>query len=532
MTLKDAALKSAIKPIAFVSRAVNQGTNYATIVAWLLHRAFKGRTNALVNVAIFSVLSLAGQAAGIAIIYWFAKRLESGGTVAVPALGFEFSARSEPALILAMVLFSVSIIGGAIFQFLSRRSVFNLVEARYAKDLEHLIYETVMLPDARVPTASRLFMNCGSGGLLGGARFGNLTTIIFCNALTGALGSVGAALFLFHIDMPLTLVILFAAICSALLLYPLTLRASRFAKERETYQVAYRQDLRRFQLNPSAAQPAEGMASALALANSQLRVMRISTELVFATQIGITIILSFVIYYLATEMMVGRQNWAILIAYIGALRLTLMGCSQAIRAYASVSRFYPQITRFFLFTKDMQNMSSAPLASVRRGQTLTLGTLANGTDVSVMAGERLALLTADTCNQIKFALMQARAPHSAGTLLTDWLNLDTISQLDDAALILATSDRLASPDDEQGRALDGVLSGKVTLIVYRDPAEVGSFGEKRLLVVDDGELHRIAALGGPDAGAAIEEFSLKFGEPGKKGNFGIEDTDDQDADIF
>jgi hypothetical protein len=274
------------------------------------------------------------------------------------------------------------------------------------------------------------------------------------------------------------------------------------------------------------------MASALALANSQLRVMRISTELVFATQIGITIILSFVIYYLATEMMVGRQNWAILIAYIGALRLTLMGCSQAIRAYASVSRFYPQITRFFLFTKDMQNMSSAPLASVRRGQTLTLGTLANGTDVSVMAGERLALLTADTCNQIKFALMRARAPHSAGTLLTDWLNLDTISQLDDAALILATPDRLASPDDEQGRALDGVLSGKVTLIVYRDPAEVGSFGEKRLLVVDDGELHRIAALGGPDAGAAIEEFSLKFGEPGKKGNFGIEDTDDQDADIF
>jgi hypothetical protein len=457
--------------------------------------------------------------------------LETGGAVELPALGVEFGARSEPALILALVLFSASIIGGAISQFLSQRSVFNLVKDRYAKDLEQLIYDTVKLPDARVPTASRLYMSSGLGGLLVGARCGSLTAIILCNALTGALGSVGAALVLFRIDMPLTLVILFASICSALLLYPLTLRASRFAKEREKNQVAYRQDLRRFQLNPHTTQPAGEMLSALALAYSQFRVMRVNAELVVATQVGITIILGFVIYYLAIEMMAGRQNWAILIAYVGALRLTLMGCSQAIRAYASVSRFYPQITRFFLFTKDVRNRISAPVASIRRGQTLSLGTLAAGTDVSVTAGERLALLTTDTNQQVKFAFIQARKDHSVGALLAAWLHPD-ISRLNDASVILATSEQLASLDDEERRALDGVLSDKVTLILYRDPAEVGSFGERRLLVVDDEELHRIATLGSPDAEAAIEEFSLKLRVRKQKGIFEIEDAVDQNGDLF
>ena len=68
--------------------------------------------------------------------------------------------------------------------------------------------------------------------------------------------------------------------------------------------------------------------------------------------------------------MAGRQNWAIFIAYVGALRLVLVACSQAIRAYASVSRFYPQISRYYLFTKDVQHLDTVPFGKVSAGDRL------------------------------------------------------------------------------------------------------------------------------------------------------------------
>ena len=83
---------------------------------------------------------------------------------------------------------------------------------------------------------------------------------------------------------------------------------------------------------------------------------RVLTELVFAIEIGITILLGVVIYYMASQALAGREQWAIFIAYIGALRMTLNGAALAIRAFASVSRYYPQIVRYYLFIKDMQKL--------------------------------------------------------------------------------------------------------------------------------------------------------------------------------
>ena len=83
--------------------------------------------------------------------------------------------------------------------------------------------------------------------------------------------------------------------------------------------------------------------------------------------------------------------------------MTLNGATLAIRAFASVSRYYPQIVRYYLFIKDMQKIDKIPLAEVRRGDKVFLGTLPNGQDVVVEAGDRLAMLAtgsttrADVC---------------------------------------------------------------------------------------------------------------------------------------
>ena len=122
---------------------------------------------------------------------------------------------------------------------------------------------------------------------------------------------------------------------------------------------------------------------------------RVLTEFVFAIEMGITVILGLVIYYMASQALAGREQWAIFIAYIGALRMTLNGGAQAVRAFASVSRYYPQIVRYVLFVKDMQKINATEFAKVRRGDKLILGTLTNGQDVVAEAGDCLALLSLD-----------------------------------------------------------------------------------------------------------------------------------------
>ena len=118
------------------------------------------------------------------------------------------------------------------------------------------------------------------------------------------------------------------------------------------------------------------------------------TELIFAIQIGITFILAVVVYYMASEALAGRERWVIFIAYIAALRMTLTGIAQPIRAFAAVSRFYPQIVRYYLFARDMEKIDAVRFASIKRGDTLILGSLPNGVELTANAGNCLALVTA------------------------------------------------------------------------------------------------------------------------------------------
>ena len=119
---------------------------------------------------------------------------------------------------------------------------------------------------------------------------------------------------------------------------------------------------------------------------------------------------------MASQALAGREQWAIFIAYIGALRMTLNGGAQAVRVLASVSRYYPQIVRYVLFVKDMQKIDATDFARVRRGDKLILGTLANGQDVIAEAGDCLALLTLDTFTRWNSPLSTRGLPHSTAPI--------------------------------------------------------------------------------------------------------------------
>jgi hypothetical protein len=73
------------------------------------------------------------------------------------------------------------------------------------------------------------------------------------------------------------------------------------------------------------------------------------------------------------------------------------------------------------------------------------------------------------------------------------------------------------------------LKQKLTLIIYYNSEKVGSFGEKRVLTVEDGELRRFAVLGTEEGDAVLQEFSLRGAS--KRIKAGLADDEEEEDDM-
>lgn len=522
---KDASPSASIARDIFVLRIWRQGRNYSTIVAWLLYTGFKGRTSKLLVATVLSLLHLAAQGAAIYAIYWYGKQMERGSpAISVPYLDIQLKLGEQPEWLWAIVAFStVCFIISAAFLYLSRSHTFDIVEQHYARSTEQLVTQCLRLPDSRARLASRILQNYGVGGLSTGCRRGALTAISFANAITAVVGGMGAAFFLFRIELTLTLLILIGVGLAAFFLYPLTLRATRAAKAREVSQLAFNAEIRSLaEHRNEEAKPR--LKTIDEMARTYMMRRRVLTELVFATEIGITILLGVVIYYLANEALAGREQWAIFIAYIAALRMLLIGVAQAIQAFASVSRSYPQIVRYYLFLKDIQSINESGFATAKQGDILFLGALRNGPEITAKVGDAIALLTIDSEQEVRFALIEARLADSKLPMATDVVDLNNVA-LGAAGLLL-----VASPNTDEGRQqlqsmIHRDLHDKLTLIAYKEAKGAGSFGETHLLTLIGGEFRRFAQLGTEEARTAVKEFAAGRKRKRRSNLF---DPDDED----
>jgi hypothetical protein len=402
-----------------------------------------------------------------------------------------------------------------------------MVEKFFARSLEQLVLFTLRTPDPRARMASRIFKDHGLGGLTMGCRRGSLIAVTFANAITAIVGGIGAAFFLFRIDLPLTLVIVGSALLAAVFLYPLTLRAAKSARDREKAQAALRLEVKRLNEDPTSEQTATSLETVDDVARRYMMRRRVLTELIFSTEIGITILLGIVIYYMASQALAGREQWPIFIAYIGALRLTLNGAALGIRAFASVSRYYPQLVRYHLFIKSMENADHVKLAEVRHGDEVVLGTLANGKDAVGRAGDSLAMLTIGPTRDAAFALVDARLPATHEPVSAAIIALGR-SPKTSAGIALVPAQR-PEYDGDKIRALlaSNALKDKVALTVYNNPEMVGAFGETRVLTTDEGELLRLVSLGTEEGDAALKECAQKATKRAAKG-YVVDDEEEED----
>jgi hypothetical protein len=511
------------KIASYLSRLSRQGRNYSTLVVWTLYTGFKGRTTKLAFAILLSLLSLACQAAAIGAVYWYGHQMEATGQASIPYLHIDVNLRERPEWLWGIVIFStVCFVISAAFLYLARSQILNIVEQRFARKLEQLVLQSFRLPDPRARLASKLLMDIGVGGLLGGCQRGAIVAISFAYAATAVVGGIGAAAFLLWSETWLTLLVFVCAGIAALFLYPLTLRAAKSAKELERLRAVFKKECLKLAQQNSRGEALETFKCADELARASMMRRRVITEFVFAIQIGITFILALVIYYMASEALAGRERWVLFIAYIAALRLALTGIAQPIRAFAAVSRFYPQVVRYYLFARDMEKIDSVRFASVEPGAAMILGSLPNGVEVAANVGHCFALVASEPLRDLQFALLNARLPKSRAPLAT--VIVDPAKGCPDHGSIVLVEATMLDKDAEQFQTLRGdALRNKVTLIVYRNSAKAGKFGERRVLTFFEGEIQRFESLGTEEGNAALNEFELKA--TSKRRKKGVDDEE-------
>lgn len=523
--LKPTQATALYRPISLLAGIGRQGRNYTRVVLWLLYEAFRRHLRQLFVALAFTILYLGGQMGAIGVIYGYARLMENHTPLVLPWINFSIETGTHETLWAVVAGSAALFLMSGVFQYFSRRIVFRIAEDHFAESLKEIIVAEGRLPDPRARTASQILLQQGLQRIAGGARRGALMAVIFFMASSGAIGALAALAFLVAAEPLLTLAIMVGLVIAAFSVYPIALRAVRLAKMREQRQLALNKELRELQQSGLGAKLGPALTTPREFAYAYMGRRRIVAELTLVLGIVVTIILAVVVYYLANRALGGNGSWAIFVAYIGALRLVLSGSSQIIRAFAGVSRFYPQIVPYYAFIQDYRKLDEAPLAPVLRNEVLRLGTQVNGEKVRIRAGDRVAVATLDSRRQIQFALLDAKVEASgkpvAATILHAGSGLNG-----DAAIVLAEINNTAG-NDGASAIQDGQLDDKAVLYLHRQSKSVGTYGEGMLLMIDDAAIQRFVPLGSEESKLLLDEFDSKV----TRSRQGYADVDEEDEDV-
>ncbi len=514
------------KPMSFLAEIGRQARNYSRVTLWLVYDAFRGHVWRLAAALGFNVLYLAGQIGAIGIIYGYARLMRRDVPLNVPWFGVAIDP-SQPQVLWGVVgLSALLFLASGVFLYLSRRLIFKIAEENLASNLKAVVVLDGRLPDPRAPMASRMLVQQGFNKILAGSRHAALMAVISFNALAGAVGAIAALAFLFGMTPILTLLILAGVALSAVFLYPIVRRGVRFAIRREKMHIAFQKELRELQQSGQSVERGPHIETPEAFAAAFMGRRRTLAELTLVMGIAVTIILAVMVYYMANQALSGTASWAIFIAYIGALRLVLSGSTQMIRAFAGVSRFYPQLVPFHALMRDSAKLDWLPLANVHRGDPVFLGFQANGQTITVKGGDRIAVASVDSRHAVQLAMAEAKLTRSGEPVGTTIIRSGKCVN-GDAGIAVIEPDQWGNGS---GGALspDGPLRDKVALFLHLSPETVGSCGETSLLTVDEGEIKRFLPLNTRESDLALETFAQKAIAHKAVASF---DEDDDDEDI-
>jgi hypothetical protein len=524
--LKRPSQAALSKPISLLTEVGRQARNYTRVILWLVYDAFHGHVWKLASALTFYGFYLAGQIGAIGLVYGYARLMERHEPFKAPLLGITIDP-GQPQILWGIVgVVALMLLASGVFLYLSSRLTFKIAEENLADSLKALVVLDGRLPDPRAPMASRMLAQHDLNKILAGARRSAFLAVISFNALAGMLSALVSLVFLFGIDPMLTVLILAGVALGALCLYPVALRGVRLATRRERTYKAFTKELRELQQSGLSVERGSQLKTPAAFAAAFMGRRKTLAELTLVLGIAVTIILAVVVYYMASEALSGTASWAIFIAYIGALRLVLSGSTQMIRAFAGISRFYPQIVPFYAVMRDSSKLDRLPLAAVHHGEIVFLGAQANGDDITVKGGDRIAVATVDSRRYVQLAMSEAKIRVPGEPVGTTIVRSGNFVNGEAGIAVI-------EPDQWDGNVGDflspaGPLRNKVALFIHHSPETVGTCGETNLLTIDEGAIERFLPLKTRGSDLVLEEFAHKAIAHKERATF---DDDDDDDDI-
>lgn len=483
-------------------RFLGRGGNYARTIGWAVRNTFAAEPRRFTLAMALGGLSLAAQGLAVLVVYGYSQEVRQEGGLVVPFLGIDWQARTDSAFLLVVVVaFAASLATAVLLNFFSQGLLLGIVMRRLARATEGLARAVKLLPDPRAPLASRLSAEYGFPRLNGGLASSMRSAFLIVQTIPALAGALLSGALLLRMEPLLTLILVAVTAVWSVLLYPVALRVVRLGRQFRGASGMMRRDHSLVPPAPTSWPPAEDFA------RSYTGWLRTQADVVVVVGIGIAAIMAIAIYVMGTEMMDGSQGWPAVIAYVGALQVALNGVFRTIRSAAIVSRRYTEIARNRRFVGDLHGLSG-PTSVVRAGETIILGRDSEGDAITAAIGERLAFLSQEPMQRIQMIALQARDAVGNPVRSARWLG-GVPGAGDGDAQILFLEARLFNQGDGLPRSLDGYLSDKLVFVVHFTKSTVGTFGESRLLLVEQDEIVGAATLGSKAAATALSRAAQR-----------------------
>ncbi len=476
-----------------LGRFARRGRNYGHTILWTLRDTFAAEPRRFAMALLLGGLSLAAQALAVLVVYGYSQTIQRDGSLVVPFVGIDWSARTDVPFLLAVVAgFATSLSAVALLNFLSQGLLLGIVRRSMTRAIERLARAVNALPDPRAPVASRIAARMGFAGLNGGLGASARSAFLIVQTIPPFLGAVAAGGLLLWMEPILTSILIGVAATWTALLYPIALRTVRYARTLRRAVVTLRRD---FRIIPTA--PAVWM-NAHDVADSYTGWLGARVRIIVVVGVGIALIVSIAIYVMGAAMMGGSQEWPALVAYIGALQVALNGAFRMVRVMAIVSRHYVAMVRNRLLVQDLTGLRR-PTRPLGRGELITLARGREGEPITAAVGELLAVMGPGSIHQIQLAALGAK--DAQGSVVRSAALARDVRQtpLPDAPIVFVDGRLLGSGRGE----LEKLLADRLVVVVHTNPATVGRFGEGRLLLVEHDTITLAAPLGSEEATKAL-----------------------------
>lgn len=404
---------------------------YQSVIAWILQDSILRFKKKVFLIVISGFLGVALQLQTIALVFYYAKALETGKIINI--LDYNINIRDSKLILIALgIIILISLIIAAWLNYYSRNRLLKLwriYEEFCAKRVFHILaekrlrlsffYQEIIDDDTRllkiVRTDSRY---CG--------RVLEIVLSIFTPSVTAVISS-GA---LIYINPLLTVLLILPLTITIFFWYRASRKASNNASLLEQYSsnssTEYRSLIRWFKQDvyslPTSyienlynhLENSRGFLDAFegrlnSLAKSDL-----------ASNIFLAITIFIILMVLGWNIISQQAGWGELIVYVFALRYSLFNLRQVTQKITAINLFYPHIKRYFHFLKTSTSYSlvekEQKVASIPLQYQLKHSSIIpkySSWDGILEAGSTVALITPAKLNQYRiFTLMSTLLDHN------------------------------------------------------------------------------------------------------------------------